>query len=231
VDAKGWKAGQPLLHHRIVVCANADCKELSMTIWLMTTSGYAVNGWQDTKIKSVFQLLPSSSAKPQPDYIPAPLREDYNEACAVRDLSPKASATLARRCLQGMIRDFCKVNKQTLDQEIKALRALVDAGAAPHGVTQESVDGIDHVRKIGNIGAHMEADVNLIVEIEPEEAQVLIELIETLFDEWYVAQYKRDQKFVNLKALADSKKEALQGLKAEASAQKLLGVPNGMPPA
>ena len=124
-----------------------------------------------------------------------------------------------------MIRDFCKVNKYTLDQEIKALRVLIDQGHAPHGVTSESVDGIDHVRKIGNIGAHMEADVNLIVDIEPAEAQILIELIETLFDEWYVSRHKREQKFSSLKVLVDSKKEALEQLKISAVEQKALAAP------
>ena len=36
------------------------------------------------------QIIPESSAKPQPDCIPAPLREDYYESCKIRDLSPKA---------------------------------------------------------------------------------------------------------------------------------------------
>ena len=36
--------------------------------------------------------------------IPIPqLMDDYEEACAIVNLSPKASATLSRRCLQGMI--------------------------------------------------------------------------------------------------------------------------------
>jgi Domain of unknown function (DUF4145) len=47
-------------------------------------------------------LLPPSSAKPQPDCIPQPIRDDYYEACSIRDLSPKASATIIRRCLQGI---------------------------------------------------------------------------------------------------------------------------------
>ncbi len=165
--------------------------------------------------------MPESNVKPQPDCIPKVLVNDYAEACRIRDLSPKASATLSRRCLQGMIRDFCKITKYTLDQEIKALRSLVDEGSAPHGVTPESVDGIDHVRKIGNIGAHMEADVNLIVDIEPEEAQILIELIETLFDEWYVSRHKREQKFSSLKILAESKKDALEQLKTGAASRRL----------
>src|SRR3954447_26577331 len=88
------------------------------------------------------------------------------EACRIRDLSPKACATLARRCIQGMIRDFCKVSMKTLNAEIIELRRLLAENAAPQGVTAESIDGIDHVRSVVNIGAHMESDVNLIVAID-----------------------------------------------------------------
>ena len=67
------------------------------------------------------RLLPKFASKPQPEYIPYALREDYDEACSICDLSPKAAATLVQRCLQGMIRDFCKINdKRTLNDEIKA---------------------------------------------------------------------------------------------------------------
>lgn len=51
-------------------------------------------------------IRPVSSAKQFPDYIPQAIKQDYEEACAIVYLSPKASATLSRRCLQGMIRDF-----------------------------------------------------------------------------------------------------------------------------
>ena len=33
------------------------------------------------------------------------------------------------------------------------------------------------VRKVGNIGAHMEKDINVIVDVDPDEAQHLIGLI------------------------------------------------------
>jgi len=151
------------------------------------------------------RLLPESHARPQPEYVPAPLRDDYYEACRIRDLSPKAAATLARRCLQGMIRDFAGIAKPTLFQEIKALREQVDAGSAARGVTIESVDAIDHVRKVGNIGAHMEADIDVIVPVDPGEAQILIELIEMLFDEWYVARQKREERLASLASLAAEK--------------------------
>ena len=61
----------------------------------------------------------------------------------------------------------------------------------------------------------------------PEEAQVLIELIETLFDEWYVSRHKRQQKLANLRVLADSKKETLEQLKIGVDRQKALPSPGG----
>lgn len=152
------------------------------------------------------QILPRGTVKPQPDFIPAPLLEDYVEACLIRELSPKASATLIRRCLQGMIRDFAGIAKATLYQEINALRAAVDDGSADRAITIETVDAIDHVRGVGNIGAHMEKDIDLIVPVDPDEAQALIELVEMLFEEWYVARETRQQRLAKIQGIANEKK-------------------------
>jgi Domain of unknown function (DUF4145) len=160
-----------------------------------------------------WSLIPESFAKPQPEFIKEVLREDYYEACKIRDLSPKAAATLARRCLQGMIRDFCGISKSWLIDEILELRDQLDKHTAPHGVTHESVDAIDAVRSVGNIGAHMEKDVDLIVAIEPGEAQMLIGLIEMLFDEWYVERDKRIKRLAEITKLSAQKSSELAELK------------------
>ncbi|WP_346732688.1 DUF4145 domain-containing protein [Bradyrhizobium sp. 186] len=152
-----------------------------------------------------WNLMPASAAKPQPACVPEPLRVDYAEACAIRDLSPKASATIIRRCLQGMIRDFCGIKKGRLIDEIKELRKRVDEGDAPRGVQHDSVDAIDHVRGIGNIGAHMEKDINTIIDVDPDEAQRLIELTEMLFEEWYEARHRREQRLKQIGAIAAEK--------------------------
>lgn len=191
-------------------CTNPECRRISLSLDL---HGFIYNGSQGRQRKYRTQrLLPRSSSKPQPEYIPYALREDYDEACAIRDLSPKAAATLVRRCLQGMIRDFCMINdKKTLHDEIKSLKALVEDGQAPSGVTEESVEAIDQVRGIGNIGAHMEKDIDLIVDVDPNEAQVLIELVEMLFDEWYVARHQRQERLGRIKNIAETKQEAKNG--------------------
>lgn len=120
--------------------------------------------------------------------------------------SPKASATLIRRCIQGIIRDFCGITDKRLIDEIKRLRQQTDAGHTPAGVQADTVDAIDHVRQIGNIGAHMEADINVIVDVDPNEAQTLIELAELLFDEWYTAREQRTRRLKKLGVIAAEKK-------------------------
>jgi hypothetical protein len=190
----------------ITACLNAECQKITLGLSLLRSTQDSVGDYRlFGKPLESWRLIPESSARVQPDYIPEPLRTDYYEACRIRELSPKASATLARRCLQGMIRDFCKIAKGTLDEEIRTLKAEVDADQAPCGVTPESVDAIDHVRRIGNIGAHMEKNIDLIVEIDPDEAQILLELVETLFDEWYVAKKIREERFASLAALRSAK--------------------------
>ena len=200
---KHGKTGALLVSY---ACPNPDCRELSINVsWEKLTLSpetgdfYFQEGYY-AKPLAKWQLRPESSAKPQPDYIPPQLVEDYNEACRIRDLSPKASATLSRRCLQGMIRDFWNVKgKRNLHQEIEAIKGEVD---------RDMWEAIEAVRSVGNIGAHMEKDVNLIVSVEPEEARLLLELIETLFDEWYVVRYERKQRTGKIKRLGEEKEAA-----------------------
>ncbi len=194
------------------VCANDECRELSLAA-LLGTAYYAdtAGGRRRTiRPRQSWTLLPPSSAKPQPEYVPEPIRDDYYEACSIRDLSPKASATIIRRCLQGMIRDFCGITKPKLITEIAELRERVANGEAPPGVQPDNVEAIDIVRKIGNIGAHMEADINVIVDVDPDEAQTLIELVETLFLDWYVAREARARRMDKLKSIADDKAKQKQ---------------------
>jgi hypothetical protein len=132
-----------------------------------------------------WRLIPPSMAKAFPSYIPGSIREDYEEACLIVDGSPKASATLARRCLQGMIRDFWGIAKSRLKDEIDDLKTRVDV------LTWGAIDG---VRSIGNIGAHMEKDVNVIIDVEPDEAAKLIWLIELLMSEWYIHRHEREER-------------------------------------
>jgi Domain of unknown function (DUF4145) len=189
------KDGLLKLSLRTVTCPNPKCREYTISASLFGWS--AANASFSTKSMARWQLRPQSSARPFPDYIPAPLIADYTEACLIRDLSPKASATLSRRCLQGMIRDFWGVKKGTLAEEINGIKDKVEPAIWA---------AIDAVRKIGNIGAHMEKDINLVIDVDPDEAQMLIQLVEVLFEEWYIAKKQREDHLANIVAIAAVKK-------------------------
>lgn len=190
------KYGPQVLHSVAIACPNPECKELTVTASL---GGYRVfpNGYTLTEAREKWRLVPRASVKVFPDYVPAPVLADYREACLIRDLSAKASASLARRCLQGMIRDFWGVKKDRLIDEIEAIK---------DGVDPSTWKAIDAVRRIGNIGAHMEKDINLIIEVDPEEAGLLISLIETLISEWYVTRHDRDERMAAIVQAAQDKK-------------------------
>lgn len=192
----GNKDGMLQLHFKSISCPNPECKEYEITSSLYKTRMAQGTRYVDEQI-GFWQLRPQSSARHFPDYIPAPLLADYTEACLIGDLSPKASATLARRCLQGMIRDFWDVKKPNLYEEINAIKDKVDPAIWA---------AIDAVRKIGNIGAHMEKDINLVIDVDPDEAQTLIQLIEVLFEEWYIARKNRADHLASIVAMAEAKK-------------------------
>ncbi|MBX9808883.1 DUF4145 domain-containing protein [Candidatus Gracilibacteria bacterium] len=145
-----------------------------------------------------WDLLPDSHAKQFPSgIIPEVIIEDYKEACKIINLSPKASATLLRRCLQGMIRDFWKITKSRLIDEIIELEKVLH--------DPEVIEAIDTLRKTGNIGAHMEKDINLIIDIDPLEVDKLKWLIEFLIEEWYLKRDRKQKRLIELKELGQKK--------------------------
>jgi len=184
------------LSYAALACPNTKCKKLSLNVTLTKSKQSMQYDWiKDGQIQ-LWNLMPESNAKPQPDYIPQPIIDDYNEACRIIELSPKSSATLARRTLQGMIRDFWEIKKSRLVDEINELESKISI---------DTWEAIDAVRSVGNIGAHMEKDVDVIIEIEPKEAELLIGLIEDLFIDWYVTRHDRQERSAKLKELAADK--------------------------
>lgn len=74
-------------------CANKDCGKICVT---------SLNA----ETQEQFDILPQVTMKHYPEYIPEQVLRDYEEANLILERSPKAAATLLRRCLQGMIHDF-----------------------------------------------------------------------------------------------------------------------------
>lgn len=66
---------------------------------------------------------------------------------------------------------------------------------------------LNGVRRLGNIGAHMEKDVNLIVDIDPGEAQKLVKLLELLLKDWYIARYEREELYREILVIDEKKQD------------------------
>ena len=192
--------GNRMVHVQFIVCPNPKCREFTLVASMF---GYQRKGTgaEVGKRLNYWPLIPPSMAKVFPSYIPKPILDDYLEACLVRDLSPKASATLSRRCLQGMIRDFWNIQKPRLIDEVMELKSRVDP---------LTWDAIDAVRSVGNIGAHMEKDINVIIDVESDEAAKLIGLIELLIRDWYMLRHRRQTHLAEIVEIARAKKEAIQ---------------------
>ncbi len=203
LDEKTFMIQEPVEGHKClvwyyVVCQNPDCRKFSLSVFLYDYKIYQGRYMRTAFIRK-WDLVPPSKAMVFPDYIPKAILDDYNEACIIADLSPKASATLARRCLQGILRDFWKVKPGNLANEIDQIKEKTDT------LTWEAIDS---VRKVGNIGAHMEKDIDLIIDVDPKEAKLLLNLIEILLKEWYVMREERRNQLIQIKAIADQKDEA-----------------------
>ncbi|MCH5151554.1 MAG: DUF4145 domain-containing protein [Clostridiales bacterium] len=172
-----------------LLCRNQHCQEI-------TVVGY------NYKNKKQWDIIPENVYRRYPNYIPQQIRDDYTESSLIIEKSPKAAATLLRRCLQGMIHDFWNIKEKSLNAEITALKDKV---------TASQWKAIDGLRSIGNIGAHMEKDVNLIIDIDVHEAQQLQKLIELLLEKWYIARHDEEVLFADIARSAEEKQDKRNG--------------------
>jgi hypothetical protein len=143
---------------------------------------------------------------PLPQEVKDPYASDYREACNTLTDSPKASAALSRRCLQNLLREEAKVKHSDLATEIQQ---VLDSKSLPSYLS-EAIDG---VRNIGNFAAHPIKSTNTgeIIEVEPGEAEWLLDTLEGLFDFYFVQPeiLKRKRAALNAK-LAEAKKPPMK---------------------
>lgn len=193
-------------------CPNPDCNhfifELENGIPLPIPQ-HQQAGLQNVTLAAVrqtFRVWPKGSGRPPtPLEVPPPIAEDYKEACLILTDSPKASAALSRRCLQNVLRTAAGVTHGNLANEIDRVLAT---NTLPAG----TASNLDIVRDIGNFAAHpiKNTSTGEIVDVEPHEAEWNLEVLESLFDFYYV-----------LPARAKAKKDAFNKKLVDAGKQPL----------
>jgi hypothetical protein len=191
-------------------CPNPDCQKFTLEVGAgFGGTRSSPNGWVFTgrfdrlqperPVGAGYFRFAPRVAVPLSEHVPAAVKSDYEEACSIKDLSPKAAATLCRRALQGMIRDFHGVTKATLHEELNAIKGSCDG---------QLFSALMGIKSVGNIGAHPEKDVNLIIDVEPGEVDALVEALQLLDEEWYVARAQRNAKLAKVHALSAAKAAA-----------------------
>lgn len=177
---------------KFIVCPNPACRQFSLNASLHMLEIVGKRSYTGKHVKT-WALVPPSRARSFPIELPPRVLDDYREACLALEISPKSAAALARRCLSEMIRDFWKVQPGSLSDEFRQIKATVDP------LTWETIES---VRGTGLIGPRMDEEGAEILDTEPGEAKLLIGLIETLIEDWYVARQERRKRLETIRQIA-----------------------------
>ena len=135
-----------------------------------------------------FTVYPNPADSELPEEIPETYKADYVEAKAVLEISPKASAAISRRLLQNLLQDKVQIKDPNLSKQIDS---FLDLPNVPSHLSKS----VDAIRNIGNFAAHpnKETRTGEIVNVEPGEADWLLEVLLSLFDFLFI-QPKRIEK-------------------------------------
>lgn len=121
-------------------------------------------------------------------------------------VSPKASAALSRRCLQAILRDKAGVKPGNL---VKEIEEVINSKTLPSYLS----DSIDAIRNIGNFAAHEIKSITTgeVVDVEPGEVEWLLDVLESLFEFYFVepARLKAKKDALN-KKLTDAGKPPMK---------------------
>jgi len=176
-----------------------ECNERIIELLQKSPSGNTV--------EQEIQAYPKGVARSAvPNDVPNHFADDYKEACLVLSDSPKASAALSRRCLQNLLREKAGVKQGNLADEIQQ---VLDSKQLPSWLAES----IDAVRNTGNFAAHPMKSTHSgeILDVEPGEAEWNLDVLESLFDFYFVQPeiLKKKQAELN-KKLSDAGKPPMK---------------------
>ena len=167
----------------IYECPNPKCNKC--ILYLVKIEEYysqSYGGGSFEGIKQRILIRPKGiNRSPISEEVTSEFTQDYIEACLVLPDSPKASAALSRRCLQNILREKAKVKHSNLADEIQE---TLDKKLFPSYIAEV----VDAVRNVGNFAVHpiKSKRTGEIIEVEPGEAELNLDVIEALFDFYFV---------------------------------------------
>ncbi len=190
----------------VMHCPNPDCKRIIIDLG----KGELVKDSNGNSLRkgiiSRTTVMPFTSGRPPaPEEVEELYARDYEEACLTLAQSPKASAALSRRCLQNILREKAGVKKSNLAKEI-------DEVIDNRTLTPALAESLLEIKSIANFNIYSTKSTapGEIVDAEPEEAEWMLDVLELMFDLYFVqpAKLKAKREALN-KKLTDSGKSPL----------------------
>lgn len=170
-------------------CQCSSC--LRWTFFLVQSESWDTDPDVSRPVKILARRLirpQGSRRRPCPPQVATHIAEDYREACVVLPDSPKASAALSRRCLQKVLREAAGVQPSTLGNEILE---LVTTAQIPGQLARS----LEAIKSVGDFSSHPMKSLNPgdILPVEPNEANWNLDVLETLFDYYWVQSGSQQQ--------------------------------------
>lgn len=179
--------------------AHGFCSECNQFIVLLRHGKYWSHDLNDegsrelTEILSEQVIFPRVLFKKIEPEVPENYRKDFLEAYSVLSVSPRASAAMSRRILQSILREVYGIKQKSLADEIDKFLAIP---GIPSYLSQE----VDAIRNVGNFAAHpiKNTQTGEIVDVEPGEAEWLIDVLEALFDFTFIQPARMEKRRTQL---------------------------------
>lgn len=137
------------------------------------------------RAKKEFFIRPLCPAKSAPIEVNNPeITRDYNEAAMILEISPRASAALSRNCIKKILQKKAPLlNPENLSL-MELISCVIDTGALPRELTAL----LHYVLEISSFSSNPIKNEypNSIVDVDKEEAELNLNVLQRLFDIYYV---------------------------------------------
>ena len=173
-----------------------------VTITMLTGTFDGLDGERDEYTSAEFDesyvVFPlGGCVRPVPPEIPQMLADAFREAGTVLEYSPNATAVLCRRALQLLLRQQPGVTHGGIYQEIESIEGQVPP---------EILRAMHALRDVSAAGAHPSVADDGVVNLNREEATVLLRALWTIMEHFYPPP--ADDAFERLHALVTEKGQA-----------------------
>jgi len=132
-------------------------------------------------------VLPRRATRHIDKLVPEQYADDYRQAAAILDDSPKASAGLSHRILADLLLDYGGYKNFGLSSRI-------DAFIADRNNPRPLRENLHYLREIADFGVHTQKEgvTGAIIEVTHEEAEWCLNVLDRLFD-CYIVDPKHDE--------------------------------------